>query len=73
MSSSVCTLVFTLVTLSQKSLFIPTVHLLSFQFATDFHEALVNITFGIMLPADLLAHTIVGLVLEDLDMECLVH
>ena len=46
------------------------------QFATDFYKALVNITSGIMLPlttADLLAHAIVGLVLENLDMERLVR
>jgi hypothetical protein len=46
------------------------------QFATDFFRALVNITSGIMLPlttADLLAHAIVGLVLENLDMERLVR
>jgi hypothetical protein len=46
------------------------------QFATDFFKALVNITSGIMLPlttADLLAHAIVGLVLENLDMERLVR
>ena len=46
------------------------------QYATDFYRALVNITSGIMLPlttADLLAHAIVGLVLENLDMERLVR
>jgi len=46
------------------------------QFATDFYKALVNVTSGIMLPlttADLLAHAIVGLVLENLDMERLVR
>jgi hypothetical protein len=46
------------------------------QYATDFFKALVNITSGIMLPlttADLLAHAIVGLVLENLDMERLVR
>ena len=52
-------------------------HVLSIvQFATDFYKALVNITSGIMLPlttADLLAHAIVGLVLENLDMERLVR
>ncbi|KAF8272198.1 elongation factor-2 kinase [Lactarius quietus] len=45
-------------------------------YATDFYKALVNITSGIMLPlttADLLAHAIVGLVLENLDMERLVR
>ncbi|KAI9510603.1 elongation factor-2 kinase [Russula earlei] len=48
----------------------------SYSFATDFFKALVNITSGIMLPlttADLLAHAIVGLVLENLDMERLVR
>jgi hypothetical protein len=48
----------------------------SYQFATDFYKALVDITSGIMLPlttADLLAHAIVGLVLENLDMERLVR
>jgi len=48
----------------------------SYSFATDFYRALVNITSGIMLPlttADLLAHAIVGLVLENLDMERLVR
>ncbi|KAH9997967.1 hypothetical protein BJV77DRAFT_982485 [Russula vinacea] len=48
----------------------------SYSFATDFYKALVNITSGIMLPlttADLLAHAIVGLVLENLDMERLVR
>jgi len=47
-----------------------------FQYATDFYKALVNVTSGIMLPlttADLLAHAIVGLVLENLDMERLVR
>ena len=46
------------------------------QYATDFYKALVNLTSGIMLPlttADLLAHAIVGLVLENLDMERLVR
>jgi len=48
----------------------------SYSFATDFFKALVTITSGIMLPlttADLLAHAIVGLVLENLDMERLVR
>ncbi|KAI0052700.1 elongation factor-2 kinase [Auriscalpium vulgare] len=48
----------------------------SYSYATDFFQALVNITSGIMLPlttADLLAHAIVGLVLENLDMERLVR
>lgn len=48
----------------------------SYSFATDFYKALVNVTSGIMLPlttADLLAHAIVGLVLENLDMERLVR
>ncbi|KAI0004589.1 elongation factor-2 kinase [Russula compacta] len=48
----------------------------SYSYATDFYKALVNVTSGIMLPlttADLLAHAIVGLVLENLDMERLVR
>ncbi|TFY74602.1 hypothetical protein EWM64_g9411 [Hericium alpestre] len=48
----------------------------SYSFATDFFQALTQITSGIMLPlttADLLAHAIVGLVLENLDMERLVR
>jgi hypothetical protein len=50
--------------------------LIPLQYATDFYKALINITSGIMLPlttADLLVHAIVGLVLENLDMECLVR
>ena len=46
------------------------------QYATDFYQAIVNITSGLMLPlttADLLAHAIVGSVLENLDMERLVR
>ncbi|THH20113.1 hypothetical protein EW146_g1215 [Bondarzewia mesenterica] len=45
-------------------------------YATDFFQAITNITSGIMLPlttADLLAHAIVGIVLENLDMERLVR
>lgn len=48
----------------------------NYSFATDFFTALTQITSGIMLPlttADLLAHAIVGLVLENLDMERLVR
>ena len=47
-----------------------------FQYATDFYQAIVNITSGLMLPlttADLLTHAIVGSVLENLDMERLVR
>ncbi|KZT18439.1 hypothetical protein NEOLEDRAFT_1080296 [Neolentinus lepideus HHB14362 ss-1] len=46
-----------------------------YSFATDFFQAIVNITSGLMLPlttADLLAHAIVGSVLENLDMERLI-
>lgn len=46
------------------------------QYATDFYNALTTITSGLMLPlttADLLAHAIVGSVLENLDMERLVR
>jgi hypothetical protein len=46
------------------------------QYATDFYKAITNITSGLMLPlttADLLAHAIVGSVLENLDMERLVR
>lgn len=46
------------------------------QYATDFYQALTNITSGLMLPlttADLLTHAIVGSVLENLDMERLVR
>ncbi|KAF5337504.1 hypothetical protein D9758_013581 [Tetrapyrgos nigripes] len=47
-----------------------------YQFATDFYKAITGITSGLMLPlttADLLAHAIVGSVLENLDMERLVR
>ncbi|EIN12641.1 hypothetical protein PUNSTDRAFT_97443 [Punctularia strigosozonata HHB-11173 SS5] len=47
-----------------------------YSYATDFFQAIVNITSGLMLPlttADLLAHAIVGSVLENLDMERLVR
>lgn len=46
------------------------------QYATDFYKAITDITSGLMLPlttADLLAHAIVGSVLENLDMERLVR
>ena len=46
------------------------------QYATDFYQAITNITSGLMLPlttADLLTHAIVGSVLENLDMERLVR
>lgn len=46
------------------------------QYATDFFQAIVNVTSGLMLPlttADLLAHAIVGSVLENLDMERLIN
>jgi len=46
------------------------------QYATDFYQAITGITSGLMLPlttADLLAHAIVGSVLENLDMERLVE
>jgi hypothetical protein len=46
------------------------------QYATDFYQAITTITSGLMLPlltADLLAHAIVGSVLENLDMERLIH
>lgn len=46
------------------------------QYATDFYRAITNITSGLMLPlttADLLAHAIVGSVLENLDMDRLVR
>jgi hypothetical protein len=49
---------------------------LCFQYATDFYKAVTDITSGLMLPlttADLLAHAIVGSVLENLDMERLVR
>ncbi|KAJ3532772.1 hypothetical protein NM688_g7375 [Phlebia brevispora] len=47
-----------------------------YSYATDFFQAIVNITSGLMLPlttADLLAHAIVGSVLENLDMERLIR
>ncbi|KAI0076315.1 hypothetical protein K474DRAFT_1663145 [Panus rudis PR-1116 ss-1] len=47
-----------------------------YSYATDFYQAIVNITSGLMLPlttADLLTHAIVGSVLENLDMERLVR
>lgn len=47
-----------------------------YSFATDFFQAMTNITSGLMLPlttADLLTHAIVGSVLENLDMERLVR
>ncbi|EJC97868.1 uncharacterized protein FOMMEDRAFT_171279 [Fomitiporia mediterranea MF3/22] len=47
-----------------------------YSYATDFFQALTNITSGLMLPlttADLLAHAIVGSVLENLDMERLIR
>ena len=46
------------------------------QYATDFFQAITDITSGLMLPlttADLLAHAIVGSVLENLDMERLIR
>lgn len=49
---------------------------MSSQYATDFYKAITNITSGLMLPlttADLLAHAIVGSVLENLDMERLIR
>ncbi|KAH8114387.1 hypothetical protein DFH11DRAFT_1594067 [Phellopilus nigrolimitatus] len=47
-----------------------------YSYATDFFQAMTNITSGLMLPlttADLLAHAIVGSVLENLDMERLIR
>jgi len=47
-----------------------------YSYATDFYQAITGITSGLMLPlttADLLAHAIVGSVLENLDMERLVR
>ncbi|KAF8073770.1 hypothetical protein FPV67DRAFT_1479214 [Lyophyllum atratum] len=47
-----------------------------YSYATDFYQAITDITSGLMLPlttADLLAHAIVGSVLENLDMERLVR
>lgn len=46
------------------------------QYATDFYQAITTITSGLMLPlltADLLAQAIVGSVLENLDIERLIH
>ena len=46
------------------------------QYATDFFQALTSITSGLMLPlttANLLAHAIIGSVLENLDMERLIR
>jgi hypothetical protein len=46
------------------------------QHAVDFFQALCNMTSGVMLPlttADLLALTIVGSVLENMDMERLIE
>jgi hypothetical protein len=54
----------------------PTLLTYSSQYATDFYQAITTITSGLMLPlltADLLAHAIVGSVLENLDMERLIH
>lgn len=45
------------------------------QNAVDFFQAICNMTSGVMLPlttADLLAMTIVGSVLENMDMERLI-
>lgn len=45
------------------------------QNATDFYQAITGITSGLMLPlttANLLAHAIIGSVLENLDMERLI-
>jgi len=47
-----------------------------YRHATDFFQAITSITSGLMLPlttADLLAHAIVGSVLENMDMERLVR
>ncbi|KIY45667.1 elongation factor-2 kinase [Fistulina hepatica ATCC 64428] len=47
-----------------------------YSYANDFYHAITEITSGLMLPlttADLLAHAIVGSVLENLDMERLVR
>jgi hypothetical protein len=46
------------------------------QNATDFYQAITGITSGLMLPlttANLLAHAIIGSVLENLDMERLIQ
>ncbi|KAG8920547.1 hypothetical protein FRC01_000709 [Tulasnella sp. 417] len=45
-------------------------------YATDFYQAITGITSGLMLPlttANLLAHAIIGSVLENLDMERLIR
>jgi hypothetical protein len=50
-------------------------HLADPQHSVDFFQALCNMTSGVMLPlttADLLAMTIVGSVLENMDMERLI-
>ncbi|KAH7097618.1 elongation factor-2 kinase [Auriculariales sp. MPI-PUGE-AT-0066] len=47
-----------------------------YSYATDFFQALTSITSGLMLPlttANLLAHAIIGSVLENLDMERLIR
>ncbi|KIO02675.1 hypothetical protein M404DRAFT_147240 [Pisolithus tinctorius Marx 270] len=47
-----------------------------YSYATDFYQAITNVTSGLMLPlttADLLSHAIVGSVLENLDMERLIR
>ncbi|KAI5119389.1 hypothetical protein M0805_005932 [Coniferiporia weirii] len=47
-----------------------------YSYATDFFQAMTDITSGLMLPlttADLLSHAIVGSVLENLDMERLIR
>ncbi|KAG8903082.1 hypothetical protein FRB99_003755 [Tulasnella sp. 403] len=47
-----------------------------YQYATDFYRALVGITSGTMVPlttANLLAHAIIGSVLENLDMQRLIE
>jgi len=47
-----------------------------YSYATDFYQAITTITSGLMLPlttANLLAHAIIGSVLENLDMERLIR
>ncbi|KAF8523214.1 hypothetical protein JB92DRAFT_3081896 [Gautieria morchelliformis] len=47
-----------------------------YSYATDFYQAITNITSGLMLPlttANLLSHAIIGSVLENLDMERLIR
>ncbi|KAG8995221.1 hypothetical protein FRB94_009330 [Tulasnella sp. JGI-2019a] len=47
-----------------------------YQYATDFYQGITGITSGLMLPlttANLLAHAIIGSVLENLDMERLIR